>query len=130
MADTCTAQRISQLKGVGVVSSSVANQNGSKGALDDPARAYTINTNDRIEDADEYENIIIAHRNRPPVRLRDVATPAASAANTKLGEWMNRTPALIINVSLPAKRTCHAASQSFGGSNADKRDCDLADNPA
>jgi multidrug efflux pump len=129
MADTRVAQKISQLKGVGVVSISggqrpavrvianpralaayglnlddlrttinVANQNGPKGTLDGPARAYTINTNDQIKSAAEYGNIIIAYRNGSPVRLRDVATLESGAENTKLGGWMNTTPALIVNV--------------------------------
>ncbi|HVO46737.1 MAG TPA: MdtB/MuxB family multidrug efflux RND transporter permease subunit [Steroidobacteraceae bacterium] len=129
MADTRIAQKISQLKGVGVVSISggqrpavrvvanpralaayglnlddlrttisVANQNGPKGTLDGPSRAYTIDTNDQIRDAAQYGNIVIAYRNGSPVRLKDVATLEASAENTKLGGWMNGTPALIVNV--------------------------------
>ena len=129
MADTRVAQKISQLKGVGVVSISggqrpavrvvvnpralaayglnlddlrttisVANQNGPKGTLDGPARAYTINTNDQIRSADEYGNIIVAYRNGSPVRMKDVATLVPGAENTKLGGWMNNTPALILNV--------------------------------
>ncbi|MBS0420399.1 MAG: MdtB/MuxB family multidrug efflux RND transporter permease subunit [Proteobacteria bacterium] len=129
MADTRVAQKISQLKGVGVVSISggqrpavrvvvnpralaayglnlddlrttinVANQNGPKGTLDGPARAYTINTNDQIRSAEEYGNIIVAYRNGSPVRMKDVATLVAGAENAKLGGWMNNTPALILNV--------------------------------
>src|SRR5882724_11476093 len=129
MADTRIAQKISQLKGVGVVSISggqrpavrvvvnpralaayglnlddlrttinVANQNGPKGTLDGPARAFTINTNDQIKSADEYGNIIVAYRNGSPVRLEDVATLVAGAENTKLGGWMNSAAALILNV--------------------------------
>jgi len=129
MADTRIAQKISQLKGVGVVSISggqrpavrvvanpralaayglnlddlrttinVANQNGPKGTLDGPSRAYTIDTNDQIRDSAQYGNIVIAYRNGSPVRLKDVATLEASAENTKLGGWMNGTPALIVNV--------------------------------
>jgi multidrug efflux pump len=129
MADTRVAQKISQLKGVGVVSISggqrpavrvvvnpralaayglnlddlrttisVANQNGPKGTLDGPARAYTINTNDQIRSAEEYGNIIVAYRNGSPVRMKDVATLMPGAENTKLGGWMNNTPALILNV--------------------------------
>ncbi len=129
LADTRLAQKISQLKGVGVVSISggqrpavrvivnplalaayglnlddlrttigVANQNGPTGTLDGPARTYTINTNDQLETAAEYGDIIVAYRNGAPVRLRDVATLSASAENTELGGWMNTTPALILNV--------------------------------
>ncbi|MEJ0034793.1 MAG: MdtB/MuxB family multidrug efflux RND transporter permease subunit [Gammaproteobacteria bacterium] len=129
LADTRVAQKISQLKGVGVVSISggqrpavrvvvnpralaayglnlddlrttisVANQNGPKGTVDGPSRAYTIDTNDQLKSAAEYSNIIVAYRNGAAVRLRDVATLTASAENTQLGGWMNTTPALILNV--------------------------------
>jgi len=129
LADTRIAQKISQLKGVGVVSISGgqrpavrvivnpktlaayglnlddlrttignANQNGPKGTLDGPALAYTVNTNDQISSAEDYGAIVIAYRNNAPVRLRDVATLVAGAENAKLGGWMNKTAALIVNV--------------------------------
>src|SRR5580658_458745 len=129
LADTRVAQRISQLKGVGVVSISggqrpavrvvvnpralaayglnlddlrttigVANQNGPKGTLDGPMSAYTVNTNDQIKSAEEYGSIVVAYKNGAPVRLKDIATLLAGAENTKLGGWMNTTPALIMNV--------------------------------
>jgi multidrug efflux pump len=129
LADTRIAQKISQLRGVGVVSIgggqrpavrvlinpqalaalglnlddlrttiNVANQNGPKGTFDGPTRAYTINANDQLRSADEYSQIVIAYRNGAAVRLKDVATLVEGAENTKLGAWMNRTPALLINV--------------------------------
>src|SRR5580693_8375235 len=129
LADTRIAQKISQIKGVGVVSISGgqrpavrivanpramaayglnlddlrttisnANQNGPKGTLDGPSSAYTVNTNDQIKNADDYGSIVIAYKNGSPVRLKDVATLVSGAENSKLGGWMNRTPALIINV--------------------------------
>jgi multidrug efflux pump len=129
LADTRIAQKISQLRGVGVVSISggqrpavrvrvnpqalaayglnlddlrttigVANQNGPKGTFDGPTRAYTINANDQLKSAAEYGQIVIAYRNGAAVRLGDVATLVAGAENTRLGGWMNSTPALIINV--------------------------------
>jgi multidrug efflux pump len=129
LADTRVAQKLSQLKGVGVVSVSGgqrpavrvivnpkalaayglnlddlrttignANQNGPKGTLDGPASAYTVNTNDQIETAEDYGAVVIAYKNGAPVRLRDVATLVSGAENAKLGGWMNATPALIVNV--------------------------------
>jgi multidrug efflux pump len=129
LADTRVAQRISQLKGVGVVSISggqrpavrvqvnaqalaayglnlddlrttinVANQNGPKGTFDGPMRAYSINSNDQLKSAGEYANVVVAYRNNAPVRLSDVARLQSGAENTKLGGWMNTTPALILNV--------------------------------
>jgi len=54
--------------------------------------------------AAEYGSIIIAYRNGAAVRLSDVATLVEGAENTKLGGWMNATPALLINVAAPAGR--------------------------
>jgi multidrug efflux pump len=129
MADVRIAEKISQVKGVGVVSISggqrpavrvvvnpralaayglnfddlrttisVANENGPKGTFDGPTRSYTINSNDQLRSAKEYAEIVIAYRNGSPVRLKDVATLLEAPENTKLGAWMNTTPALIINV--------------------------------
>jgi multidrug efflux pump len=129
LVDTRIAQKISQIKGVGVVSISGgqrpavrvvanpralaayglnlddlrttinnANQNGPKGTLDGPANAYTVNTNDQIRNADDYGNVVVAYKNGAPVRLKDVATLVQGAENSKLGGWMNSTPALILNV--------------------------------
>jgi multidrug efflux pump len=129
LADTRIAQKISQIKGVGVVSISGgqrpavrvvanpramaayglnlddlrttisnANQNGPKGTLDGPSIAYTVNTNDQIRNADDYGMIVVAYKNGAPVRLKDVATLISGAENAKLGGWMNKVPALILNV--------------------------------
>jgi multidrug efflux pump len=77
---------------------SVANQNGPKGTFDGPTRAYTINANDQLRSAEEYSQIVIAYRNGAAVRLGDVAKLVEGAENSKLGGWMNNTPALLINV--------------------------------
>jgi multidrug efflux pump len=129
LADTRVAQKISQIKGVGVVSISGgqrpavrvvanpralaayglnlddlrttinnANQNGPKGTLDGPSIAYTVDTNDQIRNADDYGQVVVAYKNGAPVRLKDVATLVSGAENTKLGGWMNGSPALILNV--------------------------------
>src|SRR5271167_3889055 len=129
LVDIRIAQKISQIKGVGVVSISGgqrpavrvvanpgamaayglnlddlrttisnANQNGPKGTLDGPTNAYTVNTNDQIRNAEDYGEVVVAYKNGAPVRLKDVATLVSGAENSKLGGWMNSTPALILNV--------------------------------
>jgi len=74
------------------------NVNIPKGNFDGPSRAYTINANDQLQSAASYKDQVIAYRNGAPVRLSDVATVVEGAENTKLGAWMNRTPAVILNV--------------------------------
>src|SRR6476661_5528115 len=75
-----------------------ANVNTPKGNFDGPSRAYTINANDQLQSADAYRALVIAYRNGAPVHLSDVADVVESAENTKLGAWMNTTPAIIMNV--------------------------------
>ncbi len=80
-----------------------ANVNIPKGSFDGPERAYTINANDQLKSAAEYNDIIIAYKNASPVRLKDIATIEDGAENTKLGAWMGvantpAVPAIIVNI--------------------------------
>jgi multidrug efflux pump len=77
---------------------STANVNTPKGNFDGPMRAYTINANDQIRNADDYKSLIVAYKNGSPVRLTDVGDVVAGAQNDKLGAWMNETPAIIVNI--------------------------------
>jgi multidrug efflux pump len=85
---------------------STANVNTAKGTFDGPMRQYTINANDQLTSADQYNHIVVAYKNGAPVFLSDVATIVDSAENTKLGAWKGEvvagapavTPAVIVNV--------------------------------
>ena len=74
------------------------NVNTPKGNFDGPTRNYTINANDQLTDADAYKSAVIAYKNGRAVMLTDVATIVQGAENTKLGAWVNNTPAIILNV--------------------------------
>jgi multidrug efflux pump len=75
-----------------------ANVNTPKGNFDGPMRAYTINANDQLQTASAYKGLVIAYRNGSPVRLSDVAEAIDGAENDKLAAWMNRVPAVVLNV--------------------------------
>ena len=75
-----------------------ANSNAPKGNFDGATRSYTINANDQIQSAQDYQNIVVAYKNGAPVYLSDVADVIQSAENVKLGSWMNDTPAILLNV--------------------------------
>ncbi len=75
-----------------------ANVNTPKGNFDGPTRAYTLNANDQLKSADDYKNLVIAYKDGAPVHLTDVAQIVDGAQNTKLGAWMNATPAVILNI--------------------------------
>ena len=67
-----------------------ANANSAKGSFDGPTRAYTINANDQLLTADDYQKLIVAYKNGAPVRLIDVARVVESAENTRLGAWAGK----------------------------------------
>jgi len=75
-----------------------ANVNTPKGNFDGSMRAYTINANDQIRNANDYRSLIVAYKNGSPVRLSDVGDVIDGAQNDKLGAWMNETPAIILNI--------------------------------
>ena len=75
-----------------------ANVNQPKGSFDGPQRAFTIDANDQLRSAAEYARVIIAWRNGAPVYLSDVAEVVEDAENLRLAAWMNRTPAVIVNI--------------------------------
>ena len=75
-----------------------ANVNVPKGSFDGPMRSYSINANDQLKDAREYNAIVVAYKNGAPVRLSDVARVVDGAENSKLAAWMNVTPAIILNI--------------------------------
>ncbi|MDO8720177.1 MAG: efflux RND transporter permease subunit [Polaromonas sp.] len=77
---------------------SAANASGAKGSIDGPTRAYSINANDQLLTAADYQNLIVSYRNGAAVRLADVAQVVNSAENIKLGAWSGLKPAIILNV--------------------------------
>jgi multidrug efflux pump len=75
-----------------------ANVNQAKGSLDGPRRAWTIDANDQLKSAAEYQNLIIAWKNGSPLRLKDVATAVQDAENLRLAAWSGSAAAIILNV--------------------------------
>jgi multidrug efflux pump len=75
-----------------------ANTNAPKGSFDGASRSYTINANDQLKSADDYKAIVVAFRSGAPVHLSDVANVVESAENVELSSWMNKTPAILLNV--------------------------------
>ena len=75
-----------------------ANVNGAKGSLDGKKISYSINANDQISEREDYESLIITYVNGAPVRIRDVATVINGAENIKQAAWVDKTPAIIVNI--------------------------------
>jgi multidrug efflux pump len=75
-----------------------ANVNQAKGSFDGPQQASTVDGNDQLKSAEEYQNVIIAYQNGAAVRLRDVAKVVDAAENARLAAWAGTTPSIILNV--------------------------------
>jgi len=75
-----------------------ANVNLAKGSFDGPARASSLDANDQLQTASEYEAIVLAYKNGNPLRLRDVATLVDAPENMRLAAWANETPAVVLNI--------------------------------
>ncbi len=69
-----------------------------KGNFDGPELDYTINANDQIQDPNDYLSTVIAYQNGAPVYLHDVARVTQAAQDIEQGAWLNRTPAIVLNV--------------------------------
>jgi multidrug efflux pump len=70
----------------------------AKGSFDGPAQSFQISANDQITTAAEFLQVVIAYRNGAPVMLKDVANVIDGVENTQLSAWMNKVPAVIVNI--------------------------------
>ncbi|MEK4033305.1 efflux RND transporter permease subunit [Methylocystis sp. IM3] len=75
-----------------------ANNAGAKGSLEGQRQSYTLEANDQILQAKQYETIIVAWRNKAPVMLRDVAKVSDGLENARVGGWHNGEQAIILDV--------------------------------
>jgi multidrug efflux pump len=82
------------------IRTALGNQNTDlpKGNFDGPSRASTINDNDQIQSANDYNELLIAYRNGRPVQIKDIGTAVNGAENNQLAAWANRTPAVVVNI--------------------------------
>jgi multidrug efflux pump len=70
----------------------------AKGSFDGPAQSFQIGANDQITTAAEFNQVVLAYRNGAPVMLKDVAKVIDGVENTQLSAWMNKVPAVIVNI--------------------------------
>jgi multidrug efflux pump len=75
-----------------------ANTDQAKGNLQNAQQQFTIGANDQIYTGADYRPIVIAYRNGAPVRVQDVAHVSDGVENVQQAAWMNKTPAVIVNV--------------------------------
>jgi multidrug efflux pump len=72
--------------------------NAAKGNFDGPRQDYQIDANDQLVTSADYRRVVVAYRNGAPVMLTDVANIVDGVENKNQAAWMNKTPAVIVNV--------------------------------
>jgi hydrophobe/amphiphile efflux-1 (HAE1) family protein len=75
-----------------------ANVDLPKGTLNSPRQTYTLNTNDQLLSAEQYDNLIIAYRNGAPVRISDVGRAISAPENDLIAGWHNNNRAIIMAI--------------------------------
>ena len=75
-----------------------ANVDQAKGTLNGARQSYTIGANDQLTTAADYRPVIVAYRNGAAVRASDVALIVEAPENDQQAAWMNRQPAVIVNI--------------------------------
>jgi hydrophobe/amphiphile efflux-1 (HAE1) family protein len=75
-----------------------ANVDLAKGTLNSPRQTYTLNTNDQLLQADQYDNLILAYRNGAPVRVRDVGRAISAPENELIAGWYDQQRAIILGI--------------------------------
>jgi multidrug efflux pump len=77
---------------------SAANIDQAKGTLNGARQSFTIDANDQLLSSSDYKPVIVAYRNGAAVRASDVATIVDAAENSQQAAWMDRQPAVIVNI--------------------------------
>jgi multidrug efflux pump len=75
-----------------------ANVNQAKGNFDGPRQDYQIGANDQLLSSGDYAGLVIAYKNGAPVKLTDLATVKDDIENIRQAAWMNKIPAVILNI--------------------------------
>ncbi|KAF1004063.1 MAG: Multidrug resistance protein MdtC [Luteibacter sp.] len=89
-----------------------ANANSAKGHIDQGDQRFEILSNDQIDKAAPYRDLIVAYRNGSPVFLRDVADVQDSAENLRnAGLYNGKDAVLVIVYPLPGSNIVRTVGQ-------------------
>src|SRR6185437_3456066 len=64
-----------------------------KGTLNGPHQSYTLDTNDQLFTAAQFNNVIVTYKNGAPVRIKDVGDAIDTKQNARTGAWFYDKPA-------------------------------------
>jgi multidrug efflux pump len=91
---------------------SAANADSAKGHIDQAGQRFEVLSNDQINKAAPYRDLVVAYRNRAPVLLRDVADVEDSAENVRnAGLYNAKDAVLVIVYPLPGSNIVKTVAQ-------------------
>jgi HAE1 family hydrophobic/amphiphilic exporter-1 len=81
---------VSKRIGLNEVDAAIANANPNlpTGTMFGPQQTYTVVTNAELKNAAQFANVIVAYRNKAPVRLGEIADVVDSVQETRSAAWM------------------------------------------
>lgn len=89
-------------RGIGIdeVADAIAHQNSNlpTGILYGAQRAWTVDSNGQLLDADAFRPMVVAYRNGAPVRLAEIGRVIDSVQNDKLAAWFNDTRGVLVAI--------------------------------
>ena len=91
---------------------SSANANSAKGHIDQGKQRFEVTSNDQINKAAPYRDLVVAYRNNAPVLLKDVADVEDSAENIRnMGLYNSKAAVLVIVYPLPGGNIVNTVAQ-------------------
>ncbi len=89
-------------RGIGIDEvASAVNQNNVNlptGVLWGKTRAYTLQANGQLSNAEEFGDVIVAYRNGAPVRLKDLGHVKDDVQNNRVAAWYNGTRSITVAI--------------------------------
>ena len=76
-----------------------ASVNAPKGSINGAHQASIISSNDQLDSAAGYRDVIVAYRKGAPVRISDIGTAVDAVENTRTIAWENDKRAVMVSVS-------------------------------
>src|SRR3954468_10053208 len=75
-----------------------ANSNNPVGSLSGSQKTATLQAPGQLDNASQYEQLIVAYRNGAPVKLGDVGRVLNSVENNKTASWMNGQRSIVLAI--------------------------------
>ena len=93
---------------------SKANVNLPLGTISKHNQELPINANAQLNNAQAYQNLIIAFRNGMPIRLQQIGRAIDSVENTKIASWFNDKRSIILTIQRqPGTNTLEVVKSIF-----------------